>query len=307
MGGIVGDMVKGIRGTRWQHLGASLALGSALAVSALAVSALAQPATQTPTAKAGSTPPAPAHPAPVAAPAAAPVAAPQPTNLLEQPPVRATVTQRSNGLMVKADNASLTDILHQVSSATGMKLEGLGGDERVFGSFGPGAPREVLDSLLNGTAYNVLMVGTLPNGAPRQLVLMRKGEPGAKNESPVAATVQQQQNTSDDEENGLADEPDGPQPAPSILPAVIPRPGVPEPVPPGQPAVPPTAPQAQPNGAQPQQQPGFVPDQPRGRTTPQQLLQQLQQQQDLPPDQQEQQQPPAEQDQQDAPVAGPPE
>ena len=60
-----------------------------------------------------------------------------------------------------------------------MRLDGLGGDERVFGSFGPGAPREVLTALLNGTSYNVMMVGDLPNGAPRELLLTSRAAGGA--------------------------------------------------------------------------------------------------------------------------------
>jgi hypothetical protein len=76
-----------------------------------------------------------------------------------------------NKLTIHADNSSLTGILHQVASSSGMKIEGLGGDERVFGTFGPGAPRDVLADLLDGTAYNVALVGDLSNGAPRELIL----------------------------------------------------------------------------------------------------------------------------------------
>ncbi len=223
------------------------------------------------------------------------VAAPHaPTNLLEQPPVAATVTQRNNALTVKADNSSLSDTLRRVASATGMKLDGLGGDERVFGSFGPGAPGEVLTSLLNGSHYNVLMIGALPNGAPRQMVLMRKPASGSaagsateSQPAPAQPDAASQAPNADEEDPGAAEEPDGPQQAPSIQPAVIPRPGVPEPVPPGQPVAPGQPPGQQPGqpSGQPvapgQQQPG-QPDQPQVRT-PQQFLQQIQQQQDLPP------------------------
>jgi hypothetical protein len=135
--------------------------------------------------------PAPAkhHKKAQAAPVAAPVPPPQPMvapNLLDQPAAPATVTANNNELTVKAENSSLSQILHQVSSATGMKLDGLGGDERVFGSFGPAAPREVITALLDGTSYNVMMVGDLPNGAPRQLLLTRKSSGGA---SPSTASA----------------------------------------------------------------------------------------------------------------------
>jgi hypothetical protein len=125
-------------------------------------------------------PPTPAPPVPAVAP-----------SMFEQPATPATVTAGNNELTVKADNSSLAQILHQVSTKTGMHLDGLGGDERVFGSFGPAAPREVLTSLLNGTSYNVMMVGDLPNGAPRELLLTRRAGGGA-----ATPPVNQAQNSS---------------------------------------------------------------------------------------------------------------
>ncbi|MGA9720541.1 MAG: hypothetical protein WBQ79_19840 [Acidobacteriaceae bacterium] len=148
----------------------------------------ASPATQ-PTQKGKRTPP-PATPAPPV-----PTVAP---SLFEQPPSPATVTADHNELTVKADNSSLAQILHQVSSKTGMQLDGLGGDERVFGSFGPAAPREVLTALLDGTSYNVVMVGDLPNGAPRELLLTRRG--GAVG-TPADAAQNQNQNPGQNGQN----------------------------------------------------------------------------------------------------------
>lgn len=175
------------------------------------------------------------HKKPVAAPAPAPAPPPQPTvapSLFEQPSAPATVTAAKNELTVKADNSSLTQILHQVSSATGMRLDGLGGDERVFGSFGPGAPREVLTTLLNGTSYNVVMVGDLPNGAPRELLLTRRASGGAS--QPAAANAAQNPTHNADEEappddSGNSDDSDDSSPPmqytpPSIAPATPPPP-----------------------------------------------------------------------------------
>jgi hypothetical protein len=110
----------------------------------------------------------------------------------------AAVSTGNNELTVRANNSSLAQILHQVSSKTGMQLDGLGGDERVFGSFGPGAPREVLTALLNGTSYNVVMVGDLPNGAPRELLLTRRA--GGKAGTPADAA--QNQNNQNPGQNG---------------------------------------------------------------------------------------------------------
>ena len=148
--------------------------------------------------------------------------------MFQQPPTPATVTATNDELTVKAENSSLTQILHQVSSATGMKLDGLGGDERVFGSFGPGAPREVLTALLNGTGYNVVMVGDLPSGAPRQLLLSRRAAGGAQ--APVNAAQNQahpDEETPEDSGNS-EDSDDTPPPMqytpPSIQPETPPPP-----------------------------------------------------------------------------------
>jgi hypothetical protein len=170
---------------------ATLALGSAAVLprTALSQATPSQPApSQTtpgqvtpPQAPATANPVHPRHhkkPTPVAEPAPPPPPTVAPSRF-QEPAVPATVTAATNQLTVTADNSSLAQILHQVSSATGMKLDGLGGDERVFGSFGPGAPREVLTSLLNGTSYNVMMVGDLPNGAPRELLLTSRTAGGA--------------------------------------------------------------------------------------------------------------------------------
>jgi hypothetical protein len=173
----------------------------------------------------------------VAAPVPEPAPPPQPTvapSLFEQPPVPATVTAHTNELTVKADNSSLTQILHQVSSATGMRLDGLGGDERVFGSFGPGAPREVLTALLNGTSYNVVMVGDLPNGAPRQLLLSHRAGGGASPQPAASANQNQPHNGDEDnpDDSGNSDDSDDTPPPmqyspPSIAPATPPAPEAP--------------------------------------------------------------------------------
>jgi hypothetical protein len=176
------------------------------------------------------------HKKPEAAPAPLPAPPPQPTvapSLFEQPPAPATVTAAKNLLTVKAENSSLTQILHQVSSATGMRLDGLGGDERVFGSFGPGAPRDVLTTLLNGTSYNVVMVGDLPNGAPRELVLSSRAAGDAS--QPAANANPPAHNGDEDgsDDSGNSDDSDDTPPPmqytpPSIAPATPPTPQGPQ-------------------------------------------------------------------------------
>lgn len=133
-----------------------------------------------------------AQPPAAASPAKPPVAAQPATapSLLDHPAKPAKVTLVSGNLTIDANNSTLTDILQQVSSAGGMKIEGLhegSADQRIFGSYGPGKPRDVLTSLLNGSGYNFLMVGQTSSGAPRQLALTARPTGGVPNPPPQSA------------------------------------------------------------------------------------------------------------------------
>jgi hypothetical protein len=119
----------------------------------------------------------------------------------------------ANGnLAIRADNSSLAAILQQVASNSGMKIEGLGSDERVFGNFGPGAPRDVLADLLVGTAYNQVLLGDLSNGAPRELILS-PARGGATVSSP-APQATANANADDNEPEAVEAPPPPPPPEP---------------------------------------------------------------------------------------------
>lgn len=151
----------------------------------------------------------PAQPAPAtSAPPAQPLSSPSasaaaaahvdsgtdlPASLLDQPAQPAKVEFSGKSLSIQADNSSLGAILREVASKTGMQLQGFQQDERVFGSFGPGTPQEVLDDLLNGTPYDLMMVGDLSNGAPRQLILSSATPGGPTPPSPQEIAAQQRE------------------------------------------------------------------------------------------------------------------
>jgi len=104
--------------------------------------------------------------------AAAPVEPPPANWPVNDKPVAANVVWDSHGLRVDANNSSLGQILNDISTDTGTKLEGpMPGDVRVFGTYGPGPADEVISQLLNGTGYNLLMIGDRGAGVPRQIVL----------------------------------------------------------------------------------------------------------------------------------------
>jgi hypothetical protein len=157
---------------------------------------------------------APVTPATVAvAPTLTPAAPTQPLNMLEQPPGEAQVAFAGDQLAIHADNSSLAAILRQVAADSGMKITGLSSDERVFGRFGPGAPRDVLAELLNGTAYNLVLIGDSSKGAPRELILT----PLARAGTPAPAAMAASQTVPDETANE-PDNPDGPPPPPEVPP-----------------------------------------------------------------------------------------
>jgi hypothetical protein len=116
---------------------------------------------------------------------AAPPAPPKPQWPVNDPPQQASVGWSAQGLSIEAKNSSLQQILHDIAAQTGVKIEGMDKDERVFGVYGPGQARDVLSELLEGTDYNVLMVGAGEHGAPQQIVLSAKPAGGTQPNAPV--------------------------------------------------------------------------------------------------------------------------
>ena len=140
------------------------------------------------------------QPTTVAAPPTVPSTAP---SLLDHPAQPPTVDLASGKLTVRANNSSLSEILHDISQASGMKVEGLqtsGPGQRIFGIYGPGAPRDVLSELLDGAGYNVLMLGVTSSGAPRELALTARSSGAA---SPAAQPQHGNMNQNDDSDGDV--------------------------------------------------------------------------------------------------------
>jgi hypothetical protein len=137
-------------------------------------------------------------------------------SLLDHPAQPAKVTLASGKLTVQADNSSLSGILHQVSEASGMKVEGLqagsNGDQRIFGNYGPAAPRDVLSELLNGSGFNVIMLGETSAGLPRELTLTPRSSGGVLNPQPNSANAMR--NDDNDEPIQATQYPDEQEPVP---------------------------------------------------------------------------------------------
>lgn len=153
--------------------------------------------------------PASSQTAPAAA-AAASDAGSQRDSLLQQSPRQAKVTIESRQLEIKADNSTLSQILHDISGSSGMKVEGLSKDERIFGTYGPGDARDVLLALLEGSGYNVVMVGDLASGTPRELNLTQRG--ASVGSTPGSAPRRSQEEEADEDQD--LQQPPQPEPMP---------------------------------------------------------------------------------------------
>jgi hypothetical protein len=170
-----------------------------------------------------------------------------PYGLALQPANPPKISYTDGQLTVSADNSSLPEILNRVVRMTGAQLEGSHPPEsdRVFGQFGPGAPRDVLNSLLTGSRYDYILVGALDDpGKVRQVMLTPHGS-SLQSVANAANQPQEEPNQEPEEENN-------------------------EPVVVTQPAVEPPPPPAQVNTS-PEPTPGQ-----QQVKTPEQLLQELQ-------------------------------
>jgi len=114
-------------------------------------------------------------------------------------PSAASVVFDSRGLLIVASNSSLDQILKEVSTETGAKVEGMGTDQRVFGTYGPGPARDVLSHLLDGSGYDVLMIGDRGEGTPRRIVLTVQSGSGAKTTASNASPPPSNADTDADE------------------------------------------------------------------------------------------------------------
>lgn len=92
------------------------------------------------------------------------------------PATPAKVSYEGGLLAISAHNSTLSEILRDVRKLTGASIEiPQGASERVVADLGPGAPRDVLAVLLNGTSFNYVMLGS--NSDPKavsSVILMLK-------------------------------------------------------------------------------------------------------------------------------------
>ena len=116
------------------------------------------------------------------------------------PPVQQTAQQpkiqfTQGTLSIDAQNSSLKEILDQVSHQTGIEIEGLDHDERIYGQYGPDTVANTLTDLLDGSGYNYVMIGGGDDSPPTKLLLTANtggsapGSAAPANPTPPAANA----------------------------------------------------------------------------------------------------------------------
>src|ERR1700730_15891676 len=110
------------------------------------------------------------------------------------PPTPAKVSYQGGLLTISAQNSTLGEILRDVRKLTGASIDVPPGSavtsERVIAHLGPGAPRDVLAGLFNGTQFNYVMLGSSSDPmAVSSVVLTLKT--AATGETQTAANVYQ--------------------------------------------------------------------------------------------------------------------
>ncbi len=121
----------------------------------------------------------------------------------------------SHGLLIAASNSSLAQILKEVATDTGAKVEGMDTDQRVFGTYGPGSARDVLSQLLDGSGYNVLMIGDRGQGTPRRIVLSIRTGGGVQRTANNTPSAPSEEDTEADQQAQEPPEPPQPEPGPN--------------------------------------------------------------------------------------------
>lgn len=106
---------------------------------------------------------------------------PLPQLTLDQmPAIPPQVSYHAGQLTIQAQNSTLGDILGAVRTQTGASFDlPANATERVVGRFGPGPAREVLASLLNGSHFNYVMLGSPTDASAVQQVILTPKPGGA--------------------------------------------------------------------------------------------------------------------------------
>ncbi len=124
-------------------------------------------------------------PTPIVAPVSTP---PAPVPPEQQPAFPATIAFTQGHLRIDARNSSLVAILNQISRQTGLVVQGLDRDKRIYGQYGPGPVSITLTALLDGTGYDYVMIGGRGDGIPSKL-LLTPGDASTSSAEPITSAA----------------------------------------------------------------------------------------------------------------------
>ncbi len=199
-----------------------------------------------------------------------PAPAPPPT-LDQQPPTPPLVRFQNGELTIEAQNSTLAQVLRAVQTQTGASIDVPGGanSERVATKIGPGQPRDVLNTLLNGSKFDYVILGVMGKPGAVQKVILTPRQSGAVGTTTAQNNSAPRAPEAEADENVAESEPEqNERPQPPVPPGGFRRPGGPG------------FPGAQ---ASPPDQNAFTPgdtsNNGNGAKSPEQLMQELQQMQ----------------------------
>jgi hypothetical protein len=194
-----------------------------------------------------------------------------PPTLEQMSPTPPRVTYQNGSLTIDAQNSTLSQVLRAVQAQTGASVEmpSSAANERVMIQVGPGRPRDILNTLLNGSKFNYIILGMIdnPGGVQKVILTTRQNAPAtvntAQNNAPGQGQAQYQPpEEPQDEEMPL---PESEADNPPQSPQPVQRPGRFQP---GQ------VPMPAPDTNSPTEPDNY--NQPNAGKTPEQLLQELQ-------------------------------
>jgi hypothetical protein len=104
-------------------------------------------------------------------------------------PGQAVITFENGELIIKARGASLVDVLRTVCRRIGAELDASGvRDEAVLGVAGPGAVRDVLAAMLDGSPYDLATAGSADDPtALARVIVLPKGKDSTAREAKRSA------------------------------------------------------------------------------------------------------------------------
>ena len=110
------------------------------------------------------------------------------------PATPAKVSYEGGLLTISAQNSTMGEILRDVRKLTGASIDipphASAADERVITHIGPGTPRDVLVTLLNGSSFNYVMLGSDTDPAVvSSVILTSKTPPGGEIPTAVASSA----------------------------------------------------------------------------------------------------------------------